>query len=98
MHGKSNINLQIWDLPGNPKYRSLTQLYLNDSACIIIVFDIANKESFEALPDFMEILQSRRKSVKGDADMEPLMVLLGNKIDLEQDRAVTKETAQTYAD
>ena len=41
------INLELQDTAGNPKYRTLLKLFLKDAYTIILVFDITNKKSFE---------------------------------------------------
>ena len=43
------IRLILWDTAGQERFRSLIPSYLKNADCIIIVFDITSKESFNSL-------------------------------------------------
>jgi GTPase SAR1 family protein len=43
------IKLQIWDTAGQEQFRSTTRSYYRGSACVLLVYDIARKDSFAAL-------------------------------------------------
>ncbi len=71
-----NINLEIWDVSGQDKFRSTTKLYLRDADACILVYDITERASLENikkvwLPDIRE---------KGHEDVT--IALLGNKADI----------------
>ena len=61
---------------------------------MVFVYDISDRESFYAVPSFLEIVENR------DASMaKPILFLVGNKTDLDEqgDRAVSTEEAKMYA-
>ena len=43
------LRLDLWDTAGQEQYRSLGRHFYKDSYVIILVYDIANRESFENL-------------------------------------------------
>jgi small GTP-binding protein len=79
----------LWDTAGTEKYRALAPVYYRDSNGALIVYDVGSRLSFEKLGDWVELY---RKSV----GREPPIMIIGNKIDLE-DREVTEEEAAAWA-
>ncbi|CAD2084519.1 ras-related protein Rab-5C, putative [Plasmodium vinckei brucechwatti] len=69
--GECTIKFEIWDTAGQERYRSLAPMYYRGAAAAVIVYDITNKKSFEALA--------------------------GNKCDLEKNRVIDKELAESFA-
>ena len=43
---KKKLPLQIWDIPGADKFRTLSSIYFRDADAAILVYDVTNKESF----------------------------------------------------
>ena len=86
-------NLRIWDTAGQERYRSLTSNYLRGSNGILVVFDLANKNSFEELDKWMEII----RDVIAENKIEKILV--GNKSDLpEEEKEISNEMATKYAE
>ena len=87
--GKS-IKIQLWDTAGQEKYRAMTKnLYLKSQG-IIILFDITNETSFINLKNWMS-------QIKESCGEDIPILLVGNKIDLEDNRVINKERAMEYA-
>ena len=78
------VRFMIWDLAGQNQFQRLWPDYLTDSRAGIIVYDISNRESFENVKKWYDII------VKV-AYPSLILVLVGNKIDLEDSRIVSKE-------
>ena len=60
--GSNNVSIddkiyriQIWDTAGQENFRSITRAYYKNSACALIVYDIARKASFESISNWIEI-------------------------------------------
>ncbi|CAD8138977.1 unnamed protein product [Paramecium octaurelia] len=85
-----NIKLQIWDTAGQENFRSIIRSYYRSAIGALLVYDITNKNSFHNLQRWMEEIKNN-----GNANM--VIVLCGNKIDLESERAVTYEEGWQYA-
>jgi len=84
------IELQIWDTAGQEEYRSLAPLYFRNSNGAMLVFDISKKSTFESANYWYETFQS----VVGSSFV---VVLIGNKADLDNEREVSKEEAEEWA-
>ena len=70
--------LQIWDTAGQETFKSITRNYYKNSACALICYDITNMESFVNIKVWAE-------ECKTNAPKNILIVLVGNKSDLEEE-------------
>ncbi len=85
------IKLQIWDTCGQEVYRSLISSFYRNSSLAIIVYAIDNEESFNNIEIWLNELKT-----KGNPDIS--IILVGNKLDLEDQREVTKEMYNDFCD
>ena len=76
--------LQIWDLAGQERFRSLTRIYYRQTKGAMIVYDVTDRSSFEKVERFI-------KELRSEAGQDVPIVLVGNKIDLERKRVPTAE-------
>mmetsp|Transcript_64171 Transcript_64171/g.88165 ORF Transcript_64171/g.88165 Transcript_64171/m.88165 type:complete len:198 (-) Transcript_64171:193-786(-) len=86
----ATIKFEIWDTAGQERYRSLASLYYRGASAAIVVYDITNKDSFVGAKIWVNELQRR-------SDETVVIVLAGNKMDLEHKRKVEFEEASDYA-
>ena len=82
--------IQIWDTAGAENFRSITRSYYNNSVCAIVVYDITNRESFANVSTWI-------KDVQNNAPKTITLVLVGNKVDLNDIREVTYEEGEDFA-
>jgi len=88
-----NVNLQIWDTAGQERYQSLGSAFYRGADACVLVFDITDVKSFESLETWRdEFLVSASAP---DPQHFPFVVL-GNKCDLESQRAVPSRRAQQW--
>ena len=83
--------IDIWDTMGHERYRTLTKNFIRGSHIIIFVYDITNRNSFDELNYWVN-------SVKDELNYEPVIGLVGNKIDLFEKEEVNHKDGQDYAD
>ena len=84
------IKMQIWDTAGHEKFRTITTSYYKSAHAIIVLYDITDESSFEHIKNWMiDIDKFGKQGV--------LKVLIGNKIDLEDERKITKEEGESMA-
>ena len=86
------IKLQIWDTAGQERFRTITNAYYKGADVIVLVYDITNGESFQDIDKFW------LKEVENYAEKDVELIILGNKCDLEQQRAVGTIDVQEYAE
>ncbi|EMP33419.1 Ras-related protein Rab-12, partial [Chelonia mydas] len=89
LRGKK-IRLQIWDTAGQERFNSITSAYYRSAKGIILVYDITKKETFEDLPKWMKMID---KYASEDAEL----LLVGNKLDCEADREITRQQGEKFA-
>ena len=88
-NGKT-IELQIWDTAGQEQYRSLGPIYFRSSAGAILVFDISNQKTFNSLDEWL----SSFRTVGGE---NTVVVVVGNKSDLSDQRVINREQGEEWA-
>jgi len=88
----NNINyvIQIWDTAGQENFRSVTRAYYKASACAMIVYDISNRKTFQNIENWI-------KDCVNLAPKTVLLVLIGNKTDLEEKREVSFDEGENLA-
>ncbi|KYQ88767.1 Rab GTPase [Tieghemostelium lacteum] len=83
------IRLQIWDTAGQERFRSLTQGFYRGAQGICLVFDVTREDTFQRLGNWVKEIENFAKDC--------VVYLIGNKIDLDAKRMVSKETAEQFA-
>jgi small GTP-binding protein len=87
------IILQIWDFGGEDKFKFLLPSYIKGANGGIFMYDITRYNSFKNMDVWLN-------TFKFDWDKDksfPSILLVGGKIDLEDQRAVKKEDAENAA-
>ena len=85
------IKLQIWDTCGQELYRSLITNFYRNSSLAIIVYNVTDRNSFENVDLwFKELRTHSNPNVK--------VFLIGNKIDLDDQRKVQTEEGEKYTE
>ncbi|OHT04626.1 Ras family protein [Tritrichomonas foetus] len=85
------IKLNIWDTAGQERFRSVSKAYFRNAVGAILVFALNNADSFNELESWLNDLHTL-------AAPNAAVVLIGNKSDLVDDRAITESEAQSFAD
>ncbi|PWO00471.1 putative YPT6-GTP-binding protein of the rab family [Tilletiopsis washingtonensis] len=84
------VRLQLWDTAGQERFRSLIPSYIRDSSVAVVVYDITNRASFQNTSKWVDDVRAERGS-------DVIIVLVGNKTDLNDKRQVTTEEAEKRA-
>ena len=93
IYDKKQCDLMVWDTAGQEMYRGLAPMYYRNAKAAFLVYDITSKKSFEAVSYWANELS--KNSVRED---EVAVIVVGNKVDREDDREVATEVAQEQAD
>jgi len=101
LEDSTTVKFEIWDTAGQERYISgaagqeryaaLAPLYFRGAGAAIVVYDITSPESFNKAQYWVKELQKH-----GGPDM--VMALVGNKADLQENRKVSSQEAQEYAE
>lgn len=84
------VPFKIWDTAGQDRFKAITYSFYKQANGVIIAFDVTRRESFENVKTWVD-------SIYEHADPKITKVLVGNKIDLENDRVVKREEAEELA-
>lgn len=68
------IHMQLWDTSGNPRYNSLTASLYRDSMAFLLMFDVTDRASFQAVELWVEHIRTHA------ANSNPVIYLIGNKV------------------
>ncbi|KAL8699495.1 MAG: hypothetical protein Q9224_001384 [Gallowayella concinna] len=104
------VKLQIWDTAGQERFRTITTAYYRGAMGILLVYDVTDERSFnseiwaiwiycphKALITFPDI-RTWFSNVEQHATEGVNKILIGNKCDWEEKRAVSTERGQQLAD
>ncbi|XP_006652204.1 ras-related protein RABC1-like [Oryza brachyantha] len=90
--GGKKLKLAIWDTAGQERFRTLTSSYYRGAQGIIMVYDVTRRETFTNLSDIwakeIDLYSTNQDCIK---------MLVGNKVDKESERAVTKKEGIEFA-
>ena len=86
----TKVKVQIWDTAGEERFKSLAMTYYRKAYGILLLFDVTKKSSFMACKNYLE-------EVRINSDKKCVIYLVGNKIDLVDERVITKEVAEEFA-
>ena len=84
VYNGTKVTLQIWDTAGQERYRVITKSFIKGTDGIIFMYDITQKESFINVKKWIE-------ETEGENPGDVKKIIVGNKIDKEEDRQVTDE-------
>eukprot|EP01026_Neomeris_dumetosa_P042615 TRINITY_DN35573_c0_g1_i2.p3 TRINITY_DN35573_c0_g1~~TRINITY_DN35573_c0_g1_i2.p3 ORF type:complete len:207 (+),score=23.95 TRINITY_DN35573_c0_g1_i2:178-798(+) len=84
------VELFIWDTAGQEKFHSLSPIYYRGAHGALLVFDILNWDSLQRVEKWVREL----RAMEGP---QLQIVLVGNKQDMDRNRAVTEEQAKGMA-
>ncbi|KAM3821836.1 ras-related protein Rab-2B [Vipera latastei] len=84
------IKLQIWDTAGQESFRSITRSYYRGTAGALLVYDITRRETFNHLYTWLE-------DARQHSSPHMVIMLIGNKSDMENRRVVQKEEGEAFA-
>ena len=85
-----NVKTQIWDTAGQERFHSITRNYFKNVHGVILIYDVTNINSFRNVRNWI-------KQIKKETSDKVSIALVGNKIDKEDERVVSKEEGEKIA-
>ena len=89
-YNKFKIKLQIWDTSGEEKFRTITKNFYRNADGLLVVFDLTKKESYDHIRSWINEAKENNDKLK--------IILIGNKLDLKDERMVTIDVAKQFAE
>ena len=86
------INIKLWDTAGQERYKALTQNYFRNAEGVLLTFDVTNTDSFNNLKDWIGSIKTNMES----KNIFLPLIIVGNKIDMEDAREINKEDAEKF--
>ncbi|WMV26600.1 hypothetical protein MTR67_019985 [Solanum verrucosum] len=90
--GGKKLKLAIWDTAGQERFRTLTSSYYRGAQGIIMVYDVTRRDTFTNLSDIwakeIDLYSTNQECIK---------MLVGNKVDKESERVVSKKEGIEFA-
>lgn len=86
----TRVKLQIWDTAGQERFRTITTAYYRGAMGILLVYDITKEKSFQNVDGWI-------RNISAHAAPDVVVMLVGNKSDLESKRAVPRAQAEALA-
>jgi small GTP-binding protein len=83
-------DIEVRDTAGQEVYASLVPSYIRSAAGVIIVYSIAERDSFAKLQSWVDMATSTAP--------QAFLLIFGNKVDLAPDRAVSADEARQYSE
>jgi len=84
------IKLQIWDTAGQERFRAVTRSYYRGAAGALLVYDITRRGTYNHLTSWLT-------DARNLTNPNTVIMLIGNKNDLDDKREVTFEEANAFA-
>ena len=85
------VKLQIWDTAGQDRFRSINKNYYKGSHGIILIYDVTSLKTFENVKSWVS-------QIHEEISDKVVIYLVGNKIDMDDERKVQTEEGQKLAE
>ncbi|MFX1274867.1 MAG: GTP-binding protein [Promethearchaeota archaeon] len=85
----SKVRFVIWDLAGQAQFKRVRMSYVENAEAGLLVYDVTRKETFDSLEGWHNEIKTASPTIS--------LILVGNKIDLEDKRQVPTEEGQALA-
>ncbi len=85
------VVLQVWDFGGEDSFRFLLPAYARGSFGGIFMFDITNNNSLKSVDKWLSVFRGGLNIAEKDLPI----IMVGGKLDLEENRVCSKEEAKT---
>ncbi|KAK9688829.1 hypothetical protein RND81_09G013900 [Saponaria officinalis] len=85
------VKAQIWDIAGLKRYHAITSAYYEGAVGALLVYDVTKPVTFENIEGWLKEVRDHRGS-------DIMIMLVGNKADLSDLRAISTEDAKSFAE
>ena len=86
-----NVKIEIWDTAGQDRFRSIAKNYYKSANGVILIYDVTNRQTYDNIAKWISQIQQ-------EVDQRVIIYIVGNKIDMENQRKVKTEEGQKIAE
>ena len=86
----AQVTLQVWDLAGQPRFESVRQGFYRGARGGLMVYDVTRRRTFLNIENWKE-------EAFTNLQKEVPLVLVANKVDLEDSRVISTNEGEEYA-
>ena len=86
---KGSVLLNIWDTAGQERFRALAPNYYRQAKGAVVVYDITDRKSFDKVVSWI-------KELRDQAEKDIVIVVAGNKSDMERERQINRAEALEF--
>ncbi|MFX0083162.1 MAG: GTP-binding protein [Candidatus Hodarchaeota archaeon] len=86
---ESKVRFVLWDLAGQAQFKRVRQSYLSNAEAGILVYDVTRKETFDSTENWFNEIKDISPAIS--------LILVGNKIDLKEERVISTEAGEELA-
>eukprot|EP00771_Trimastix_marina_P000941 gnl/Trimastix_PCT/1977.p1 GENE.gnl/Trimastix_PCT/1977~~gnl/Trimastix_PCT/1977.p1 ORF type:complete len:233 (+),score=22.21 gnl/Trimastix_PCT/1977:51-701(+) len=94
---RKTVHLQLWDIAGQDRYRSMLRVYCREAVGAFVVFDISRHSTFEGVLRWKTDLDEKLRAPDGSPLKIPV-VLLANKADLVDDEWTNRSQMERFCE
>jgi len=85
------IKIQVWDTAGHEAFQSITRSYYKGAVGALLVYDITRRDTFNHIVKWLN-------EIKENGSKDITIVLIGNKNDLENERQISYDEGESFAE
>ncbi|MBY8991069.1 MAG: GTP-binding protein [Candidatus Lokiarchaeota archaeon] len=85
----SKVRFVLWDLAGQAQFKRVRQSYLSNAEAGILVYDVTRKDTLDKVENWFSEIKDVSPNIS--------LILVGNKIDLTEDRVISTEMGEAFA-
>ncbi|MFX1280160.1 MAG: GTP-binding protein [Promethearchaeota archaeon] len=86
---ESKVRFVLWDLAGQAQFKRVRQSYLSNAEAGILVYDVTRQDTYDKVENWYNEIMEVSPKIS--------LILVGNKIDLEEERVISTETGESLA-
>jgi small GTP-binding protein len=87
---EKKVKVTVFDTAGQERFRNIAKSLYKNADGIIVVYDVTDNKTKESVVDWLKLI---KKNTENDVDI----LIIGNKLDLIEDRKVSSEEGEQIA-
>jgi small GTP-binding protein len=86
----AEVSLQLWDTAGQERFRTMAPMYYRGAVVAVLVFSLTDDQTVKEVRGWADEIKMQTQNM-------PVLFVVGNKLDLTEERAVPVEQGEAVA-